>query len=128
MVKASKRIPTPPTYRIDFVPCVTDEEVAALARRSGTSDCKRGKLQIQDLRTVKILCSLYHRNIQYYRCISASFVLFFTVYIYFVVTIMYFFVCLCMTNLTEVFQGFFLSCKANARVKPAKTGHSPHSS
>jgi len=23
---------------------------------------------------------------------------------------------------------FFLSCKANARVQPAKTGHSPHSS
>jgi hypothetical protein len=23
---------------------------------------------------------------------------------------------------------FFLSCKANARVKPAKTGHGPHSS
>jgi hypothetical protein len=33
-------------------------------------------------------------------------------------------VCLCMTTLTEVFLCFFLSCKANARVKPAKTGHS----
>ena len=31
-------------------------------------------------------------------------------------------------NLTEVFPCFFLSCKANARVKPAKTGHGPHSS
>ena len=29
---------------------------------------------------------------------------------------------------TEVFPCFFLSCKANARVKPAKTGHGPHSS
>ena len=28
--------------------------------------------------------------------------------------------------LTEVFPRFFLSCKANARVKPAKTGHGPH--
>jgi hypothetical protein len=28
-----------------------------------------------------------------------------------------------MTTLTEVFPCFFLSCKANARVKPAKTGH-----
>jgi len=28
----------------------------------------------------------------------------------------------------EVFPCFFLSCKANARVKPAKTGHGPHSS
>jgi len=35
---------------------------------------------------------------------------------------------LCMTTLTEVFPCFFLSCKANARVKPAKTGHGPHSS
>jgi len=25
-------------------------------------------------------------------------------------------------------RGFFLSCKVNARVKPAKTGHGPHSS
>jgi len=29
---------------------------------------------------------------------------------------------------TEVFPCFFLSCKANARVKFAKTGHGPHSS
>jgi hypothetical protein len=36
-------------------------------------------------------------------------------------------VCLCMATLTEVFQCFFLSCKANARVKPTKTGHGPHS-
>jgi hypothetical protein len=28
-------------------------------------------------------------------------------------------VCLCMATLTEVFPCFFLSCKANARVKPA---------
>jgi hypothetical protein len=31
-------------------------------------------------------------------------------------------------TLTEVFLCFFLSCKANARVKPAKTGHGQHSS
>jgi len=31
-------------------------------------------------------------------------------------------------TLTEVFPCFFLSCKANARVKLAKTGHGPHSS
>jgi hypothetical protein len=30
-------------------------------------------------------------------------------------------------TLTEVFPCFFLSCKANARVKPANMGHSPHS-
>jgi len=33
-----------------------------------------------------------------------------------------------MATLTEVFPCFFLSCKANARLKPAKTGHGPHSS
>jgi hypothetical protein len=31
-------------------------------------------------------------------------------------------------TLTEVFPCFFLSCKAKARVKFAKTGHGPHSS
>ena len=31
-------------------------------------------------------------------------------------------------TLTEGFPCFFLSCKANARVKPAKKGHGPHSS
>jgi len=31
-------------------------------------------------------------------------------------------------TLTEVFPCFFLSCKANARVKLTKTGHGPHSS
>jgi hypothetical protein len=28
-----------------------------------------------------------------------------------------------MATVTEVFPCFFLSCKTNARVKPAKTGH-----
>jgi len=31
-------------------------------------------------------------------------------------------------TLTEVSPWFFLSCKANARVKLAKMGHGPHSS
>ena len=31
-------------------------------------------------------------------------------------------------TLTEVYPCFFLSCKANARVKLTKTGHGPHSS
>jgi hypothetical protein len=31
-------------------------------------------------------------------------------------------------TLTEVFPCFFLNCKANARVNPAKMGHGPHSS
>jgi len=45
------------------------------------------------------------------------------VYVWFILI-----VCLCMATLTEVFPCFFLSCKANARVKPAKTGHGLHSS
>ena len=32
------------------------------------------------------------------------------------------------STLTEVFPCFFLSCKANAGVYLAKTGHGPHSS
>jgi len=31
-------------------------------------------------------------------------------------------------TLTEVFPCFFVSCKVNARIKLAKTGHGPHSS
>ena len=30
-------------------------------------------------------------------------------------------------TLTEVSPCFFLSCRANAKVKPAKMGHGPHS-
>jgi hypothetical protein len=33
-----------------------------------------------------------------------------------------------MTTLTEVFPYVFLSCKANAKVKSAKTEYDPHSS
>ena len=39
-----------------------------------------------------------------------------------------FFVTEVLLTLPEVFPCFFLSCKANARVKLAKTGHGPHSS
>ena len=46
-------------------------------------------------------------------------------WVFLVICIMYFEVLL---NLTEVFPCFFLSCKANARVKLAKKGHGPHSS
>jgi hypothetical protein len=48
-----------------------------------------------------------------------------------IMSFMYFYcmtVCLCMTTLTEVFSVLFPSCKANARVMPAKTGHGPHCS
>ena len=49
-----------------------------------------------------------------------------------VICILYFEVFLNLTEgfltLTEVFPCFFLSCRATARVKFAKTGHGPHSS
>jgi hypothetical protein len=50
------------------------------------------------------------------------------IYVFFLLCLCILIICLCMTTLTEVFPCFFLSCKANARVKPAKTGHGPHSS
>jgi len=50
------------------------------------------------------------------------------IYVFLLLWLRVLIVCLCLTILTEVFPCFFLSCKANARVKPAKTGHGPHSS
>jgi hypothetical protein len=35
-------------------------------------------------------------------------------------------ICFYMATLTEVFPCFLLRCKANAKVKPPNTGHSPH--
>jgi len=35
---------------------------------------------------------------------------------------------ICVLSTHKGLKWFFLSCKANARVKPAKTGHGPHSS
>jgi hypothetical protein len=50
------------------------------------------------------------------------------IYVFLLLRLCILIVCLCMTTLTEVFPCFFLSCKANVRVKPVKTGHCPHSS
>ena len=50
------------------------------------------------------------------------------IYVFLLLWLCILIVCLCMTTLTEGFPCFFLSCKANARVKPAKTGHGQHSS
>ena len=50
------------------------------------------------------------------------------IYIFLLLWLYILIVCLCMTTVTEVFPCFFFSCKANARVKPAKTGHGHHSS
>jgi hypothetical protein len=50
------------------------------------------------------------------------------IFIFLLLWLCFLIVCLCMTTLTEVFLCFLLSCKANARVKPAKTEHGLHSS
>jgi hypothetical protein len=48
------------------------------------------------------------------------------IYVFLLLWLCILIVCLLMTTMTEVFPCFFLSCKANARVKPAKTGHGPY--
>jgi len=50
------------------------------------------------------------------------------IYIFLLLCLCILILCLCMATLSEVFPCFFLSCKANARAKPAKTGHGAHSS
>jgi len=59
------------------------------------------------------------------RLIDQSIALFIGLNVY-SITLFILIVCLRMTTLTEVFPCFFPSCKTNARVKPAKTGHGPH--
>jgi hypothetical protein len=50
------------------------------------------------------------------------------IYVFLMLWLCILIICLCMTTLIKVFPWFFLSCKANARVKPAKTRHGLHSS
>jgi hypothetical protein len=67
---------------------------------------------------------------RFYSFINVYMVLFLfdtVIYVFLLLLLCTLIVCLCLTTLTEVFPCFFLTCKANARVKPAKTGHGPHS-
>jgi len=73
----------------------------------------------------------------YFCCYVYVFLLYVYVSVfYFYITLfmfMYLIVGLCASwhssaTLTEVFPCFFLSCKANAKVNPAKMGQGPHSS
>jgi hypothetical protein len=48
------------------------------------------------------------------------------IYVFLLLCLCILIVCLGMVTLIDVFPCFFLSCKANARVKPAKTGHGKH--
>ena len=63
--------------------------------------------------------------------------MFIVIYVFLLLCLCILIVCFCIfhratwlssATLTEVFPCFFLSCKAIARVKTAKTGHGPHSS
>jgi hypothetical protein len=63
-----------------------------------------------------ILSALFHR---FSMCIHSSYHLSYRSIVVYVF--------LNAVTLIEVFPCFFLSCKANARVKLAKTGHGPHS-
>jgi hypothetical protein len=48
------------------------------------------------------------------------------IYVFLLLCLCILIVCLCMATLAKVFPCFFLSCKANVRVKPAKTEHGSH--
>ena len=61
-------------------------------------------------------------------CVCEGFVMCFWSYVYRTVTEVFLNLTEVFLTLTEVFPRFFLSCKTNARVKLAKTGHGTHSS
>jgi hypothetical protein len=73
---------------------------------------------------VCVLCILLFNSVNYVFLLLCLYILIF----------MYALFCFHRANwhssaiLTEAFPCFFLSCKANARVYLAKTGHGPHSS
>jgi hypothetical protein len=93
---------------------------------------------LEDLWTIWSCCSyvFYYYHISSYSLGSIFFlsmymILFLfnnVIYVFLLLWLCILIVCLCMASLTEVCTHFFLSCKANARVNPAKTGHGPHSS
>jgi hypothetical protein len=72
---------------------------------------------------LRVLLSQYFLSMYewFYSCLIMQFMYFYC-YDYILI------VCLCMSTLTGGFPCFFLSCKTNARVKPAKTAHGLRSS
>jgi hypothetical protein len=68
--------------------------------------------------------------IWFYSCLILQFMYFSVMSMYSYCTFMYLYRVSWHSSitLTEVFPCFFLNCEANARVKPAKMGHGPHSS
>ena len=104
-------------------------KAAKFAHHSGGSDWE----SLAQRRKIACMCALYYftSTIIIIFFINVYMVLFLfnnVIYVFLLYDYVLFTVCLCMTTLTEVFPCFFLSCKANARVKPAKTGYGPPSS
>jgi len=64
----------------------------------------------------------------FYRIIHNARIHEYQIYVYCTLTEVFLNLTEIFLTLTEVFPCFFLNCKANARVKLAKTGHGPHSS
>ena len=78
-------------------------------------------------------CSVYYLCVILYSLVSIFINKYMVVFLYNNVIYVFLLLCLCilivclyMATLTEVFPCFFLSCKANARVNPAQTGHGPY--
>jgi hypothetical protein len=97
----------------------------------------RCQILLEDLWTIWSWCLYvfyYYHILSYslgsifYQCIYGFIPVTNVIYVFLLIWLYIPIVCLCMTNLTKVFPCFFLSRKANARVKPAKTEHGPHSS
>jgi hypothetical protein len=77
------------------------------------------------------LVSIFYHSLGSIILIDVHMVLFLfnnVIYVFLLLWLCILMVCLCMATMTKVFPCFSLSCKANARVKPTKTGHGPHSS
>jgi hypothetical protein len=88
---------------------------------------------LEDLRTTWSCCLyvFYYYHIPSYSLGSIFLSMYIWLYSCLIIQFMYFYcydyVFSCMTTLSEDLPCFFLSCKANSRVNPAKTGHGSHS-
>ena len=104
-----------------------------LSQQNGVSNIIRRLMDNMKLLLICILRVLLSHSFIFFRFYFLSTYIWFylfdnEIYVFLLLWLCILIVCLCMTTLTEGFPCFFLSCKANARVKSAKTGHGPHSS
>ena len=85
-------------------------------------------ISLKDLQTIWICCLYILQVLHFINVYMIVFLFNTAIYVFLLSCLCILIVCLCMATLTEVFPCFFLSCKANVRVKPAKMGHRSHSS